>query len=119
LCSLRNRSDKKPFEFNLDKILPLLKEDKFNFMETPESPCSKNTENSWDNKTHCVTGTFILHKDYVHKFSEMFYKYLDECRKNTNSYVCRTDQHIYTKMYRDNPDNFNKLCTGYACVVKL
>jgi hypothetical protein len=67
---------------------------------------------------HNISGTIILHKSIITKVCDLFYEYLEKCIKETKTFVCYSDQCIWTRMYVDNPSLFNKVGDGYGNIIK-
>ena len=69
------------------------------------------------NYYHHVAGTsFLLHKDFVDSFAEIYEKALDIFVEPTNVWM---DQVILTHLYAYKPDLFHKLCDGYGEVTRV
>tara|TARA_B100001287_G_scaffold260745_1_gene249108 strand:- start:782 stop:1264 length:483 start_codon:yes stop_codon:yes gene_type:complete len=64
---------------------------------------------------HHISGTtYILHKNIIDIFVEMYKEYLNLIDKND----IWTDQVILTHIYKDNKELFYKYCDGYGSVVR-
>ena len=64
---------------------------------------------------HHIAGTsYILHKNLINKFSKIYSVYLEKLINKKNIW---TDQVIWTHIYRDYPDLFYKMGTGYRMLV--
>ena len=114
ISSLRKRTDITPIKIFTDEKIKLLKKDKINYCSSDNSKITSN----WEEYKHDVAGGFnIIHKTKVKFFRDLFYSYLDECIKSTDSFVCYSDQVILSKMKLNNKEHFNKLCDGYGCFV--
>ena len=68
------------------------------------------------NYYHHISGTFILHKNIINKFVEIYKYYLDKLISKKNIW---TEQVILTHIYKDHPNIFFKLCDGYGEIVKV
>ena len=49
----------------------------------------------------------------------IFYRYLKECIKSTNDFICYSDQIIFTRMFFDNQEYFNKISNNYGDISGL
>jgi len=67
------------------------------------------------NYYHHVSGTFMLHKDFINRFVEIYKNYLDKLLDKNNIW---TEQVILTHIYKDAPNLFFKLGDGY-CEIAL
>lgn len=115
LSKLRNRIKKTPIKLIDNDKIKLLNKNKFNY-------CSSNNDinipSNWEIYEHDVAGGYnIIHKTKIKFFRNLFYKYLNKCIENTNNYTCFSDQIILSKIKKDYPKHFNKLCDGYSCFV--
>ena len=112
LCIYRDISPpNKPFP-NTD-ILQNLPTDKFIY-----SSSTKYNEKSVTNNNyyHHISGTFILHKNIINKYSTIYKDYLEKKIDKINIW---TEQVIYTHIYKDFPDLYFKLCDGYGEITKV
>jgi hypothetical protein len=65
---------------------------------------------------HHIAGTaYILHKDLVAKFVDIYTKKMDELHNEPGMW---TDQIVLTRIYRDTPDLFFKIADGYGEVTR-
>jgi hypothetical protein len=64
---------------------------------------------------HHISGVFILHKNIIDKFLELYKKYMEMLIDENNIW---TEQVILTHIYKDNPSFFHKLCDGYGKIVE-
>jgi len=69
-----------------------------------------------DNYYHSITGTYILHKNIIDNFVDLYIKYMDKLVDVNNIW---TDQVILTHIYKDNKDLFFKICDGYGAIVEM
>jgi len=77
-----------------------------------------DTIKKW-NYIHNISGTaFILHISIIKYIYNLFYEYLDKCRTETNKFVCYSDQCIWTRIYIDYPELFNKIGDTYGQIIK-
>lgn len=108
LCTYRdNLPPTIPFP-NLDK-LNKLPTDKFIYSSSYHYNEIKVKK---DNYYHHITGTtYILHKNIINNFADIYEKYLDKLIDKNNIW---TDQVILTHIYKDHKDLFFKLCIGYG-----
>ena len=85
------------------------------------------SENISDNKlnkikeweyVHNISGTaFILHISFIQEIHNLFYNYLDKCMNETTEFICYSDQCIWTRIYVDYPELFNKIGDGYGNII--
>jgi len=66
---------------------------------------------------HCISGTYVIHKDRVERFANLYREYLEKCVDKNKDNIW-TDQVIWTHIYKDYPQLFMKLCDGYGEVTK-
>jgi hypothetical protein len=68
---------------------------------------------------HNISGTsFILHISLIKKIYDLFYNYLNKCINETNEFICYSDQCIWSHIYVDYPELFNKIGDGYGNIIK-
>jgi hypothetical protein len=98
---------------NLHKLQNLPK-DKFIYSEsTPFNPLAIAVNNYY----HHIAGTsYILHKDIIHNFTEMYKLYMDKIFMDdkVNKINIWTDQVILSHIFKTFPHKFYKLCDGYG-----
>ncbi len=113
ICIYRNKPPP-PFPFPNKKKLNTLPKDKFIFSSSlTEHFNSEAFQNGSYHLNHHISGTsYILHKNIVDKFVDLYDKYLKLIDKND----IWTDQVILTHIYKDNKDLFYKLCDGYGTI---
>ena len=76
-----------------------------------------NTIKQW-NYVHNISGTaFILHISIIKNIWNLFYQYLNLCISETNEYVCYSDQCIWSRIYIDYPELFNKIGNTYGQII--
>ena len=64
---------------------------------------------------HHISGTsYILHKNIIDNFTNLYSEYLDKLVDKNNIW---TDQVIWTFIFKDNQDKFFKLCDGYGTII--
>ena len=98
--------------------LEKLSKTQVNYCSSDSSTDGVDTIKEWKYK-HVVSGTtIILHKAIIPAICEMFYQYLEKCIKETTTFVCYSDQCIWTRMLVDHPELFNKVCDGYGNIIK-
>jgi hypothetical protein len=113
ICIYRNKSPPNISFPNMNKLNNLPK-DKFIY----SSGCVKDFDDKKFIKGkyylhHHVCGTsYILHKNIIGKFVELYSKYLNFIDKND----IWTDQVIWTLIYQNNKDFFYKYCHGYGSI---
>ena len=107
ICTYRNSAPPIiPFP-NINKLNRLPK-DKFIY----SSSCPYNELDVKNDKYyHHISGTFILHKNIIHNFTNMYENYLDKLLDKNNIW---TEQVILTHMFKDNKHLFYELCSGYG-----
>jgi hypothetical protein len=67
---------------------------------------------------HNIAGTsFILHISIIKDIHDLFYKYLNICLKETNGFICYSDQCIWSRIYLDYPKLFNKIGDSYGQII--
>lgn len=70
--------------------------------------------------THAISaGCFVLHKDIINNMVNIFYQYLHKCITETDSYVCYSEQIIFTRMIKEHPELFNKIASGYGSIINI
>jgi hypothetical protein len=106
---------REPFP-NLHKLQNLPK-DKFIYSEsTPFNSRAIAVNNYY----HNIAGTsYILHKDIIHNFTEMYKLYMDKIFMDdkVNKSNLWTDQVILTHIFKTFPHKFYKLCHGYGMII--
>jgi hypothetical protein len=109
ICVYRNNIPPSiPFP-NIDK-LNKLPEDKFIYSSTHNTVYNSNFKKGQYHLYHHVSGTYILHKNIINKFVDVYSEYLKLIDKND----IWTDQVILTLIYKYNKDFFYKYCDGYG-----
>jgi hypothetical protein len=100
---------------NLYKLLTLPK-DKFIFSASTQFNSNEVTNNNY---YHHISGTYILHKDIIHNFTEMYKLYMDKIFMDdkVNKSNLWTDQVILTHIFKAFPHKFYKLCDGYGTII--
>jgi hypothetical protein len=63
------------------------------------------------NYYHHISGTFLIHKNFIDFFLTFYKDYLDKLIDRNNIW---TDQVIHTHIHKDNPEMYFKLCNGYG-----
>lgn len=114
MCTYRTISPpRKPFP-NPYKLLQLPK-DKFIFSaSTPYNPALVSSKHYY----HHISGTaYILHKDIIHNFTEMYKLYMDKIFMDDKVNIW-TDQVILTHMFKAFPHKFHKLGDGYGAIIQ-
>ena len=113
LCTYRNKTPPR-FPFPNKKKLKTLPKDKFIFSSSISEHFNNEAFQIGSyHLNHHVSGTYILHKNIVDKFVDLYDKYLKLIDKND----IWTDQVILTHIYKDYKDLFYKLCDGYGMIV--
>ena len=94
--------------------IPLLSFTKDKFIYTESNPMS-NDDIRYSN--HHISGTFLIHKDFIDAFTDIYKSYQDKLiPRKDNIY---TDQVIYTHIFRNRPELFLKVGTGYGKIIEL
>ena len=102
ICNYRNNSPPTEEFPKLEKILSI--------------PHDKFIYTSCDEDSNKVSGTFMIYKDFIPIFLDIFKTYLDNYDKNKNYY---TDQIILTNIKNDYPDIFYKISDGYGKLIEV
>ena len=116
ICTYRTiQPPKDPFP-NLSKLAKLPKD---KFIYSASNPWNQSFVSN-ANYYHHIAGTaYILHKDIIHNFTEMYKLYMDKIF--TDDSVSKsnlwTDQVILTHILKNFPHKFYKLCNGYGNVI--
>jgi len=123
ICTFRD--NKAPSEVwpNPKKIFKL-KKNALNYTRAIESKgldlnVLKNSE-----YIHIVTGTWIIHKSMINKLLNLFERYFnavrDESLKNNKNYfLCLSDQVVWTRMFLEKPNFFNRMGDDYGKIVNV
>ena len=119
MCSLRN-SDR-TFEFkNLDK-LDKLDIDKFHYTKSVVNPTFSYENIKRGIYTHEISGTYLIHKNMIGKFKDLYYQYLyltlNNIDKLQEKYFAASDQCIWSLIYVNHPELFNKIGDGYGEII--
>jgi len=100
---------------NLEK-LNLLPKDKFIYSSSELINFNKKLFEKHNILYHHIAGTtYILHKNIIDNFVEIYKINLDKFVDKNNIW---TDQIILTYIYKDNKDLFYKLCDGYGEITR-
>ena len=106
---------------NINKI-NILDKKKINFTISIEKYYKKLKKKDVLNGRHFVSGTYVIHKNLIDEFCNVFEKYINimiKKTKNKKKYVCLSDQCILTMIYIDKPELFNCIGKGYGVFIKL
>ena len=96
---------------NLDKLNKLPKNQ---FLYSASNPYYENAVQT-TNYYHHVSGTsYILHKNIINDFAQLYHHYLTKLVNNFNIW---TDQVILTHMFKNHKYLFHKVCDGYGEIV--
>jgi len=98
--------------FPKEELIQALPKDKFIYSASESYDSSKVSPT---NHYHHISGTYVLHKNIINRFVELYKEYIDKLFDKNNIW---TDQVILTHMYKDHPDLFYKLRDGYGEVIK-
>ena len=116
ICVYRDTAPSNNIFPNPNKI-HLLSKTKINYSSSNHIDNNElNTIKQW-NYVHNISGTFILHISIIKNIWNLFYQYLKLCISETNEYVCYSDQCIWTRIYIDYPELFNKIGNGYGQII--
>jgi hypothetical protein len=100
--------------FPNERKLDDLPKDKFIFSSSDSDVFEKEQVND-TNYYHYVSGTYLLHKNFINAYSVIYKIYMDKLINEKNIW---TDQVIHTHIYKDYPKLFFKLGDGYAVITK-
>lgn len=115
ICTYRRQSPPKDIFPNPNKY-NILPKDKFIFSSSDSPICNDNLVKE-TNYYHFIAGTaYILHKNIVTEFTNLYSEYLDKLIKKEN--LKFIDQVILTHMYKDNKHLFHHFCHGYGEIIK-
>ena len=115
ICEYRDKTPPATIFPNRDKLLSL-PTDKFVFTSSEFDFFIPNRPN--DDYYHYIAGTsFLLHKNFIDFFVELFKTYLNEYLSKTDWRY--TDQVIYTIIYKEHPELFHKIGHGFGKIVEL
>ncbi len=111
ICVYRNKKPpQKPFP-NVKKLNRLPKN---KFIYSSSNRLNKEKINV-ENYYHHISGTsYIVDRNFVHEFSDIYAYYLDKLTIHKNIW---TDQLILSHIYKDREDLFHKLCNGYGNLI--
>jgi hypothetical protein len=109
ICIYRNKAPPTESFPNLDKLNKLPKD---KFIYSSSNPYIESNVRP-DNYYHNISGTYILHKNIINDFANMYENYLDKLVDKNNIW---TDQVILTHMFKDNKSLFYELCCGYGTI---
>lgn len=113
ICNYRTKSPPEKSFPNLEKLSNLPK-DKFIFSSSILRFNKNNV--SKNNYYHYISGTYILHKDIIIKFSEIYNEYLNKLVDKHNIW---TDQVVLTHIFKDHEEMFYRLTHGYGKILPL
>jgi hypothetical protein len=65
---------------------------------------------------HHITGTYIIHKNFINTIVILYKSYLNELLEYDNIW---TDQVVLTHIYKNHKDLFYKLCHGYGEIINF
>ena len=113
ICTYRNSAPPtEPFP-NVDRLLTLPK-DKFLFTSSDSPVFDANRIGSY---YHFVSGTFVIHKDFIGRFVEVFAASL--VRFMPHKMWILTDQVLYTLVYYERPELFQCIGHGYGEIMNV
>ena len=102
-----------PVPFPDARKLSRFLKDKFIYSSSHNFMYNENFKRGQHCLHHDVSGTYILHKDLINRFVDIFAKYLDQLVDKSDIW---TDQVTLTHIYKDQPELFFKLCDNYATI---
>lgn len=97
-----------------NKLLSLPK-DKFIFTSSEYDFFIPNVPNN--HYYHYISGTYLLHKDFIDTFVDIYKKYID-IYLSKNEWIY-TEQVIYTIIYKEHPELFHKIGHGFGKIIQL
>jgi hypothetical protein len=117
ICSYRETKPSSNKFPNPEKI-HLLSKSLINYSSSDDITDERLSElKNWKH-IHKIAGTaYILHISIIDFVHHLFYKYLDKCISETDTYTCYSDQSIWSRIYIDLPTLFNKVGHGYGQIV--
>jgi hypothetical protein len=66
------------------------------------------------------TGTsFMIHKNFIDDFHDIYYKEMNDCYYNRNDYTCGVDQNIFKSLLNKYPNLFFEIGKGYGEIVPI
>ena len=94
-----------------------LPKDKFIYSSSTQFNPNEVTKKNY---YHHISGTYILHKDIIHNFTDMYKLYMSKIfmDDNINKSNFWTDQVILTHIFKKFPHKFYKMCDGYGTIFK-
>ena len=111
ICVYRDKSPPAwPFT-NINK-LNCLPKNKFIYSQSEKYNAALITKTNY---YHHISGTFLLHRDFINTYCEIYKEALAKLVDKNNIW---TDQVIHTHIHKDNPALFFKLCDGYGDIAK-
>jgi len=119
LCVLRQKEPQQSVFPDEIKLTKYLKPSKFNY--TGSNPYIKGYINP-NNYYHCISGCYIVHKDIINEFCDIYLKYMDKYVKGegeTRYNNIFTDQVILSLIFNDKSYLFNKCGNGYGEIYNL
>ena len=110
ICNYRHHDPPNSFpNMNMLHLLP-----KNKFIYSSSNPYHENCVRK-DTYYHHISGTsYILHKNIIHGFSNIYKTYLDKLVDKNNIW---TDQVVLTHIFKDHKNLFYELCSGYGEIV--
>jgi len=112
ICVFRNRAPSSA-AFNKQDVLQGLPVDKFIYSTSePYNAAAVGPTHYY----HHVSGTYILHRNFVDTFVDTFKEYLERLVDKNNIW---TDQVVLTHIYKDKPALFHRMCDGYGVISEM
>uniref|UniRef100_A0A6C0HNE2 Uncharacterized protein n=1 Tax=viral metagenome TaxID=1070528 RepID=A0A6C0HNE2_9ZZZZ len=115
ICVFRDKAPPTTECPNINKM-DLLAKDKFNYC-TSDGEKPDSSIKQWNNTHNISGGIFVLHISFIPIFHDLFYKYLNKCISETNTFTCYSDQIILAHIFYDSPELFNKISNGYGTLI--
>lgn len=101
------------YEFSKQKIEQLTKE---KFIYSSSNIYNEDLVNKNSYYHHIAGTSYIIHKNIINSFCNIYYNYLDKLVDKTNIW---TDQVILTHIFKDNKNLFVKLSDGYGKLTQM
>jgi hypothetical protein len=110
LCNFRERPPPNKKFPNMDLVKHLPK-DKFIYSSSTKYDASLVT---YIDYYHHISGTFILHKNIIDLYANIYKVYMDKLIKIKSVW---TEQVIYTHIYKNHPELYYMLSDGYGAII--
>jgi hypothetical protein len=81
----------------------------------PIDKISYSTEDGNNNDDRVSGTSFIIPKEIIDTFHDIYYDYVKRCNQiNNNNFICGTDQTVFFLIKKDHPELFHKISRGYG-----